>query len=135
MQPAKNTFSELMGARFAAQWRGLLAAATAVPAHTRARRHSEPAGDLVADRCGRRIPDVFLDQSLAGVDPQTVFHPNGVLDELRKEFVVRALIAEMDHQLATRGTRSGQARDGVGSVAAETLFPQSARSRCGLDIL
>ena len=47
-----------------------------------------------------RIPDVVLDQLLAGADPQAVFDPNGLLDALKKALAERVLNAEMDHHLA-----------------------------------
>ena len=31
-----------------------------------------------------KIPDVLLDQLLAGADPKTAFDPNGLLDDLKK---------------------------------------------------
>jgi hypothetical protein len=45
-----------------------------------------------------RIPDVVLDQLLAGADPKTVFDPNGLLDDLKKALAERVLNAEMDHR-------------------------------------
>ena len=47
-----------------------------------------------------RIPDVVLDQLLAGADPKTVFDRNGLLDDLKKALAERVLNAEMDHHLA-----------------------------------
>jgi transposase-like protein len=50
-----------------------------------------------------RIPDVVLDQLLAGADPKTVFDPNGLLDDLKKALAERVLSVEMDHHLGRRG--------------------------------
>ena len=59
-----------------------------------------------------RIPDAILDQLLAGADPNTVFDPNGLLDELKKALAERVLNAEMDHHLA--GEEPGNRRNGYG---------------------
>ena len=79
-------------------------------------RHKEP-----------KIPDVILDQLLAGADPKTAFYPNGLLDELKKALAERALNAEMDHHLGNG--ESGNSRNGYGkkTVTTET-------SRIELDI-
>ena len=53
-------------------------------------------GDPPTGQDSGRVPEALLDQLLAGVDPETVFQPNGLLDELRKALVERVLIAEMD---------------------------------------
>jgi putative transposase len=58
------------------------------------------------------IPDVILDQLLAGADANTVFDPNGLLDQLKKALTERALKAELDHHLA--GDESGNRRNGYG---------------------
>ena len=68
-----------------------------------------------------KIPDVLLDQLLAGADPKTAFDPNGLLEELKKALAERALNAEMDHHLAGEGGVSNS-RNGYGrkSVITDT---------------
>jgi putative transposase len=65
-----------------------------------------------------RIPDAVLDQLLAGADPNTVFDPNGLLDELKKALAERVLNAEMDHHLA--GEEPGNRRNGYGKKTVIT---------------
>ena len=65
-----------------------------------------------------RIPDAILDQLLAGADPKTAFDPNGLLDDLKKALVERALNAEMDHHLAREET--GNSRNGYGRKTVVT---------------
>jgi putative transposase len=64
-----------------------------------------------------KIPDVLLDQLLAGADPKSAFDPNGLLDGLKKALAERALNAEMDHHLAgqegTSNSRNGYGRKNV----------------------
>ena len=57
-----------------------------------------------------KIPDVILDQLLAGADPKTAFDPDGLLDE--KALAERALNAEMDHHLASE--EADNRRNGYG---------------------
>jgi putative transposase len=59
------------------------------------------------------IPDILLDQLLAGSDAKTAFESNGLLDQLKKALAERALNAEMDHHLSGEGT-SGNSRNGYG---------------------
>ena len=54
----------------------------------------------------------MLDQLLAGADPKTAFHPNGLIDDLRKALAERVLNAEMDHHLA--GEEPGNRPNGYG---------------------
>ena len=65
-----------------------------------------------------KIPDALLDQLLAGADPKTAFDPNGLLNELKKAFAERALIAEMDHHLTTG--EPGNNRNGYGRKTVTT---------------
>jgi len=65
-----------------------------------------------------RIPDAVLDQLLAGADPNTVFDPNGLLDELKKALAERVLNAEMDYHLA--GEEPGNRRNGYGKKTVIT---------------
>lgn len=58
------------------------------------------------------IPDVLLDQLLAGGDAKAAFDQNGLLDQLKKALAERVLKAEMDHHLA--GDESGNRRNGYG---------------------
>jgi putative transposase len=69
-----------------------------------------------------KIPDVILDQLLAGADPKTAFDPNGLLDELKKALAERALNAEMDHHLASE--EPGNSRNGYGR---KTVVTDTAR--------
>ena len=68
-----------------------------------------------------RIPDVLLDQLLAGADPKSAFDPNGLLDNLKKALTERALNAEMDHHLSG-DEEAGNGRNGYGrkTVLTET---------------
>jgi putative transposase len=65
-------------------------------------------------RCPRRktpeIPDVLLDQLLAGADPRSALESDGLIDSLKKALTERALNAEMDHHLAGADNR----RNGYG---------------------
>jgi transposase-like protein len=64
---------------------------------------------------GTCIPDVLLDQLLAGADPKRAFDADGLLDDLKKALAERALNAEMDHHLAsdeTSNSRNGMPQDG-----------------------
>ena len=45
------------------------------------------------------IPDGLLDQLLAGCDPQAALGRDGLVDELKRALMERALNAEMDHHL------------------------------------
>jgi putative transposase len=65
-----------------------------------------------------KIPDVLLDQLLAGADPKTAFDPNGLLDGLKKALAERALNAEMDHHLG--GEEAGNSRNGYGRKTVVT---------------
>ena len=65
-----------------------------------------------------RIPDVILDQLLAGADPKTAFDPNGLIDDLKKALAERVLNAEMDHHLA--GEEPGNRRNGYGKKTVLT---------------
>lgn len=59
-----------------------------------------------------RRPEAVLDQLLAGADPETVFDPNGLLDDLKEALAERVRNAEMDHHLA--GEEPGNRRNGDG---------------------
>lgn len=59
------------------------------------------------------IPDILLDQLLAGSDAKTAFESNGLLDQLKKALAERALNAEMDHHLSGE-TTAGNSRNGYG---------------------
>ena len=74
-----------------------------------------------------RIPDAILDQLLAGADPNTVFDPNGLLDELKKALAERVLNAEMDHHLA--GEEPGNRCNGYGkqTVITDTSPPSPTK--------
>jgi putative transposase len=72
----------------------------------------------VARRKEPKIPDALLDQLLAGADPKTAFHANGLLDELKKALAERALNAEMDHHLSTG--EPGNSRNGYGKKTVTT---------------
>src|SRR5260221_7506865 len=65
-----------------------------------------------------RIPDAVLDQLLAGADPNTVFDPNGLLDELKNALAEGVLNAEMDHHLASE--EPGNRRNGYGKKTVVT---------------
>jgi putative transposase len=65
-----------------------------------------------------KIPDVILDQLLAGADPKTAFDPNGLLDDLKKAFAERVLNAEMDHHLASE--EADNRRNGYGRKTVVT---------------
>jgi putative transposase len=65
-----------------------------------------------------RIPDAVLDQLLAGADPNTVFDPNGLIDDLKKALAERVLNAEMDHHLA--GEEPSNRRNGYGKKTVIT---------------
>ena len=67
------------------------------------------------------IPDVVLDQLLAGADPRAAFDPNGLLDGLKKALAERILNAEMDHHLAGE---PGNSRNGYG---AKTVLTDTGR--------
>ena len=43
-----------------------------------------------------KMPDVILDQLLAGADAAPIFDPNGLLDGLKKAIAEQVLNAEMD---------------------------------------
>jgi putative transposase len=76
------------------------------------------------------IPDALLDQLLDGADPRAAFHPNGVIDALKKALAKRMLNAEMDHHLDGVGAdRPVNTRNGYGqkSVLTDT-------GRLGLNI-
>lgn len=64
------------------------------------------------------IPDAILDQLLAGADAKTAFHPDGLIDQLRKALAERALNAEMAHHLA--GDEAGNSRNGYSRKTATT---------------
>ena len=85
-----------MVARSVERLRRFLAAAMAPAPISLAKRLSRMGGDPPTGQDSGRVPEALLDQLLAGVDPETVFQPNGLLDELRKALVERVLIAEMD---------------------------------------
>ena len=57
------------------------------------------------------IPDVMLDQLLAGADAKTAFDPGGLLDGLKKALAERVLNAEMDHHLGGQA-ETGNSRNG-----------------------
>src|SRR5512134_606683 len=61
------------------------------------------------------IADQLLDQLLAGADAKRAFEKDGLLDELKKALVERALNAEIDHHLET-GEADGRtnSRNGYG---------------------
>jgi putative transposase len=65
------------------------------------------------------IPDVLLDQLLAGADPKAALDPGGPLDGLKKALAERALNAGMDHHLAGEGG-AGNSRNGYGGKAVLT---------------
>src|SRR6516225_9843011 len=65
-----------------------------------------------------RIPDAVLYQLLAGADPNTVFDPNGLLDDLKKALAERVLNAEIDHHLA--GEEQGNRLNGYGKKTVIT---------------
>src|SRR4051812_40179581 len=65
------------------------------------------------------IPDVLLDQLLAGADPKAALDPGGLLDGLKKALAERALNAEMDHHLAGAGG-AGNSRNGYGEKTVLT---------------
>ena len=67
------------------------------------------------------IPDVVLDQLLAGADPRAALEPNGLLDGLKKALAERVLNAEMDHHLAGE---PGNSRNGYG---AKTVLTDTGR--------
>ena len=59
------------------------------------------------------IPDALVDQLLGGADAKTAFDKDGLLDELKKALVERALNAEIDHHLDA-GEGDGNRRNGYG---------------------
>lgn len=65
------------------------------------------------------IPDVILDQLLAGADAKTAFDQGGLLDELKKALAERALNAEMDHHLAGED-EAANGRNGYGKKTVVT---------------
>ena len=65
-----------------------------------------------------KIPDVIVDQLLAGADASTIFDPNGLLDGLKKALAERVLNAEMDHHLV--GDEPGNRRNGYGKKTVVT---------------
>ena len=65
------------------------------------------------------VPDVLLDQLLAGADARTAFDQGGLLDSLKKALSERALNAEMDHHLAG-GEGTGNSRNGYGRKTVTT---------------
>jgi putative transposase len=65
-----------------------------------------------------RIPDAVLDPRLAGADPQTVFDPNGWLDDVKKALAERVVNAAMDPPLA--GEEPGTRRNGSGKKTVVT---------------
>lgn len=73
----------------------------------------------MARRKQPKISDALVDQLLADADPQTVFDPNGLLDDLKKAFAERALNAEMDHHLDGED-ESGNKRNGYGRKTVMT---------------
>jgi putative transposase len=86
------------------------------------------------------IKEELLKELLAGRDPQEVFKPDGVLDELKKALAERVLNAEVDHQLAEekagdaaegRNHRNGYSRKTVltESGALELSIPRDRQGR------
>ncbi|MGF7175657.1 hypothetical protein [Azospirillum doebereinerae] len=78
------------------------------------------------------IPDILLDQLLAGADPKSVFDPDGLLDGLKKALGERTLNGEMDDHLASEAaacnSRNGYACKAVlgrdrGAGAGEPARP------------
>ena len=59
------------------------------------------------------IPDVILDQLLAGADAKTAFDQGGLLDALKKALAERVLNAEMDYHLGGE-EEGGNSRNGYG---------------------
>src|ERR1700755_1005832 len=66
-----------------------------------------------------RIPDVILDQLLAGADAKTAFDPGGLLDGLKKALAERVLNAEMGHHLSEEGS-AGNGRNAYGRKTVTT---------------
>lgn len=73
----------------------------------------------MARRKEPKIPDVLLDQLLAGADAKTAFDPDGLLETLKKALAERALNAEMDHHLSGAGG-AGNSRNGYGRKTVTT---------------
>ena len=65
------------------------------------------------------IPDVILDQLLAGADARAALDPGGLLDALKKALSERVLNAEMDHHLAGEECRVNS-RNGYGRKTVVT---------------
>ncbi len=80
----------------------------------------------------QKIPQELLDQLLEGIDPNTVFESEGLLDELKKALAERILDAEMDVHLesevekAGKNHRNGHSKKTVltGSSALELSIPR-----------
>ena len=72
----------------------------------------------MARRKAPHIPDMILDQLLAGADTKTAFEADGLLDRLKKALAERALNAEMDHHLASE--EAGNSRNGYGRKTGTT---------------
>ena len=81
-----------------------------------ARAHDPPNGGGMTRPNALGVLAAVLDQLLAGVDPRTVFLPNGLLDELKN--------APVGH-LFDAGTDRAPAGDGTGSL--RTHVPPQAR--------
>ncbi len=73
----------------------------------------------MARRKEPKIPDVLLDQLLAGADAKTAFDPDGLLEALKKALAERVLNAEMDHHLSEEGG-AGNSRNGYGRKTVTT---------------
>jgi putative transposase len=71
------------------------------------------------------IPDVLLDQLLAGADPKAALDPGGLLDGLKKALAERALNAEMDHHLA--GDGNGDAANSRNGYGKKTVLTDTGR--------
>lgn len=127
MRPGSETSAESIVTRSVARLGRLVAAAMALSRLPMTGGHGETVKDPPAGRVRDLIPGPLLDQLLAGVDPQTVFRPNGLLDELRKALVERVLIAEMERQLAAQAAGNSRIRSVAGRATAEAGSPQSPR--------
>ena len=86
-----------------------LVAAMGLSGISSARSHNPPDGGCMTSPNAPGILAAVLDQLLAGVDPRSVFLPNGLLDELKNAPVGHLLDAGMDR---------GPAGDGTGSLPA-----------------
>ena len=69
---------------------------------------------MMARRKAPILPDVLLDQLLAGTDARAALDPGGLLDSLKKALTERALNAEMDHHLGSENEAENR-RNGYGA--------------------